>query len=72
MRKYKNFLKGRRTYLFFGSTGVLSLTLLIWCHYVPGLLPDEVQGYLVQAVGFSLAGLGLRAITTTPPGRAGE
>ena len=65
-------LKGYRTYAVFGVGLLGAIGLLIWCHFEPGLLSDSMQSLLEGIAMTSTIGLGLRKITTTPPGQAGE
>ena len=65
-------LKGRRTYLAFGTALAGSIALLIWNHFEPGLLSPALQAQLEAVVACCTVGLGLRSITSTPPGQSGQ
>ena len=72
MKKLNQIGKGKRTYIFFGTNAAIAVGLLIWCGYKPDLLSGEVQAMLTVALGYSLSGLGLRFLTSTPPGESGD
>lgn len=64
-------MTGYKTYTVFGCAFAVAMALLLWDHFEPGLLSEVIAAQMEAVVVCSVAGLGLRAVTTTPAGKAG-